>query len=453
MLFLLAGALALGLTACGSNSATTTTAAAYSTSSWADVTVASGDQTVTLTWTDNNNTTNNTSITYNIYWSLSPGVTKKTGNKIANVTSPYIHTGLTDGTNYYYVITAVSSGVEGVASKEVSAAPQAAVPAAPALLSITAGDSSVTITLNHTNEPSNVTYYLYWSTSSDIINNLSNTSIVTKVSGVFTGTGTTDTYTLNNLTDSAQYYFCVTADTGDGEGPPSQVLSAIPTKTQAPVNYSAGPPVQDSQYGTPTPIIATAGNQQVTISWTPPSSPSTTETGASTSLTYTINWWTSTNSTPQTIIYSPPSSSASSPSYSQYFLANGTTYYYNVTAVQNVTTNGTTVQNPGGTTSATVSVVPEAIAPPVPSGLSAAAGNQQVSLSWSNNDTGYTVTYNLYYTTTPTVASSWAEITNIPSNSYVHTGLTTGTTYYYQVTAQINGVSESGKSNVIAVTP
>ena len=60
---------------------------------------------------------------YNIYWSTTSGVTKSTGTKISNVTSPYTLTGLTNGTPYYYVVTAVNSYGESAESSQASATP------------------------------------------------------------------------------------------------------------------------------------------------------------------------------------------------------------------------------------------------------------------------------------------------------------------------------------------
>lgn len=57
---------------------------------------------------------------YNIYWSLTPGVTIETGTKIENVTTPHDHTGLTNGTTYHYVVTAMRrTGLPGGLFKEV----------------------------------------------------------------------------------------------------------------------------------------------------------------------------------------------------------------------------------------------------------------------------------------------------------------------------------------------
>jgi hypothetical protein len=56
---------------------------------------------------------------YNIYWSTTSGVTKANGTKISSVTNPLTNGGLTNGTTYYYIVTAVNAYGESVASKEV----------------------------------------------------------------------------------------------------------------------------------------------------------------------------------------------------------------------------------------------------------------------------------------------------------------------------------------------
>lgn len=70
---------------------------------------------IQLAWDSNSN------VTYNIYWSQTPGVTKATGTKIANVSSPYLHTGLEFSKTYYYVVTTnKTDGTESAESAEVS---------------------------------------------------------------------------------------------------------------------------------------------------------------------------------------------------------------------------------------------------------------------------------------------------------------------------------------------
>ncbi len=72
---------------------------------------------VTLTWNEIAGTS------YNLYWATSPGVTTASGTKISDVTSPYIHTDLTDGVTYYYIVTAENAYGEGIPSYEVSVRP------------------------------------------------------------------------------------------------------------------------------------------------------------------------------------------------------------------------------------------------------------------------------------------------------------------------------------------
>jgi hypothetical protein len=70
---------------------------------------------VTLAWDNVPN-----AVSYNIYWSESPGVTKQNGKKIANVTNPYTITGLKRGQTYYFVVTALSRSGESRESEEIS---------------------------------------------------------------------------------------------------------------------------------------------------------------------------------------------------------------------------------------------------------------------------------------------------------------------------------------------
>lgn len=83
----------------------------------------SGDAQVLVTWEAVNGATG-----YHLYWATSAGVTPATGTKIANVTSPYTHANLSNGTSYYYVVTAVLAGGESLPSSISSATPQASTP-------------------------------------------------------------------------------------------------------------------------------------------------------------------------------------------------------------------------------------------------------------------------------------------------------------------------------------
>jgi hypothetical protein len=69
---------------------------------------------ITLTWDKANGAT-----IYYLYWSLKSGVSEK-DNLISNITSPYVHKGLTKGTTYYYKIFA-KAGSTVFMSEEISA--------------------------------------------------------------------------------------------------------------------------------------------------------------------------------------------------------------------------------------------------------------------------------------------------------------------------------------------
>lgn len=60
---------------------------------------------------------------YNVYFATSPGVTAASSKAGAMVASPFNHSSLTNGTTYYYRVSAIVGGVEGGLSNEVSATP------------------------------------------------------------------------------------------------------------------------------------------------------------------------------------------------------------------------------------------------------------------------------------------------------------------------------------------
>ncbi len=90
----------------------------------ASVSAAPGNAMATLSWTGSDY-----AASYTIYMAQQSGVTKtnyltKSGGMAhKGVTSPYVHTGLTNGTTYYFVITSENSEGESAESPEVSAKP------------------------------------------------------------------------------------------------------------------------------------------------------------------------------------------------------------------------------------------------------------------------------------------------------------------------------------------
>lgn len=86
--------------------------------------------------------------------------------------------------------------------------------------------------------------------------------------------------------------------------------------------------------------------------------------------------------------------------------------------------------------------------PAAPTGLTATAGNAQVSLSWAASS-GAT-SYNVKRATVS--GGPYTTITNVTTTSFVNTDLVNGTTYYYVVSA-LNASGESANSSQASATP
>ncbi len=91
-----------------------------------NITIQAEDSQVIVSWD-----TDNTATSYNIYLASETGVdkvnykSKANGQKITNVSSPHTIPGLTNGTIYYFVVTALKGNLESTGSNEVSAEPTA----------------------------------------------------------------------------------------------------------------------------------------------------------------------------------------------------------------------------------------------------------------------------------------------------------------------------------------
>jgi len=172
----------------------------------------------------------------------------------------------------------------------------------------------------------------------------------------------------------------------------------------------------------PTGLNATPGNGHVALTWN--------AVGGATS--YNVKRSTTSGSGYSTI------ASPAGPSYDDISAANGTTYYYVVTAL-----NGAIES----TNSSEVSATPVG-APAAPAGVVATAGDTQVSLAW--NSVAGATSYNVKRSTVS--GSGYSTIASPTTNSYPDTGLTNGTTYYYVITAVGPG-GESVNSSEVSATP
>ena len=187
----------------------------------------------------------------------------------------------------------------------------------------------------------------------------------------------------------------------------------------------------------PQSLQATAGNAQVSLAWTAPSSD-----GGSAITGYRVYRGTAPN---PTVALTPDLGVVTS------FLdsgrTNGQIYYYKVTALNAI---GESVAS--NEANATPSA--PATAPSAPQSLQATAGNAQVSLAWTapSSNGGSAITgYRVYRGTAPNPTVALTPDLGVVT-SFLDTGRTNGQIYYYKVTA-LNAIGESVASNEANATP
>src|SRR5437773_306701 len=371
-----------------------------------------GNAQVGLTWQAPASNGGSPITNYKIYRGGAPS-TETLLTTVGNLTS-YSDSGVTNGVTYYYQVSAVNNVGEGPRSNEISATPTAPAtpPGAPQGLVATAGDASVTLAWSapSSNGGSPITNYrIYRSTTGG------GETLQATIGNVLT-------YSDTSVTNGVTYYYQVSAVSNVGEGPRSNEASATPT---AP----AGPP------GAPQGLGATAGDATVTLTWSAPSS-----NGGSPITNYRIYRGTSSNG--ETL----KATIGNVLTYSDTSVTNGVTYYYQVSALNNVGE---------GPKSNEASATPTAPATPpgAPQGLVATAGDATVTLTWSapNSNGGSPITnYRIYRGTSSNGETLLATIGNVLT--YTDTSVTNGVTYYYQVSA-MNGAGEGPRSNEASATP
>jgi fibronectin type 3 domain-containing protein len=174
----------------------------------------------------------------------------------------------------------------------------------------------------------------------------------------------------------------------------------------------------------PTGLSATAANAQVNLSWS---------AGSGASAYYVKR--STTSGGPYTQIAAPAATN-----YTDNNLANGTKYFYVVSAYNSYGQSSN---------SAEVSATPTAPSPPTaPTSLTAITGNAQVALNWSASS-GAT-SYNVKRSTTS--GGPYTTVSSPTVTNYTNTGLTNGTKYYYVVSA-VGAAGESVNSAQVNATP
>ena len=228
-------------------------------------------------------------------------------------------------------------------------------------------------------------------------------------------------YTAVNLSPSSTYYFAVAAVNSAGTSVQSAAVSATTGAPSAPTP--------------PTGLTATPGSGSVSLSWTAPVS-----NGGSPITGYTVYYSTTSGAELSGTAVAATGTTATVAS-----LANATTYYFEVVATNAIGTSGASSQ---------VSASPLGV-PGAPTGLTATAGSAgsgKVTLAWTapSSNGGSAITgYTVYYGTTATPSTKLGTTT---ATSASVTGLTSGTTYFFDVEAT-NANGSSAPSNVASATP
>jgi fibronectin type 3 domain-containing protein len=311
-------------------------------------------------------------------------------SSLASPTSnSYTDTGLADGTLYYYVVSAVVGSVQGPPSAPVSSSP-VAPPPAPRNVTVVPGSGR--ITLRWESVPGAHSYAVRRASSPAGPFEL----VATPASGSHTDDG---------VTNGASYFYVVTGRSAGGEGPASAPVQAVPVPLPSP----------------PQELVAEARNAAVRLHWSP----------VPDALHYRV-MRSATPGGPYTAIGNPRETV-----YADADVANGTTYYYVVRAV-NAAGKGPYSEQQQATP----------VAPPAPpAGLEASPGHSQIALSWPSSPraTGYVVRR---------AASPEGPFTTIASPaapSFVDCDAVNGTTSFYAVRAT-NAGGESPDSPVVSGT-
>jgi uncharacterized protein (DUF2141 family) len=367
-----------------------------------------GNGVVTVAWNAVAGTTS-----YDLYWSTMPGVTQANGTKIANASRPYVHGGLSNGTTYYYVVTAVGLGGASADSTQASATPSStSPPAAPTGFTATGGPEQITLSWSPV---SGATSYNVYCSDTPGITTAGTPTPVTSSPHVRAG-----------VTAGTDLYCIVTAENGYGESPPSAEVSARATQ--------AGYAISGS-------VVAPAGSGRIYLVASCISGCTSNIRNCGTSLAapgaYTIR--------------GVPNGTYTVRAYRD-TLGHGHENATYAAASRSVQVNGANAS--AGTLSL---VVPTATSPAVPTGLSVTAGDAGAAVQWRPNTdgngivnvTGYDVAWG-----TDVAASTGGGSASLDASRYpiYLVGLANSQAYYFKIRARNAGFTSAWSAAIGPVT-
>ena len=250
------------------------------------LTATAANASVKLSWTASTGATS-----YNVYRGTTAGGEATAALATGITITSYTDTSVSNGTAYYYKLAAVNSGGTSPLSTEVSATPEPSAPTAPTGLTATAGNASVK--LSWTASTGATSYNVYRGTTT---NGEATAALATGI--------TIASYTDTTVSNGTTYYYKVAAVNSGGTSGLSTEASATPLGNVPPV---------------PVELTATAGNAEVMLHWS----------ASSGATSYNLYRGTMPGGEGAT----PIAAGVRTTNYVNTGLANGTTYFYKVAAV------------------------------------------------------------------------------------------------------------------------
>lgn len=411
-------------------------------------------------------------VSYNLYWTADGSTPTTASVKITGASSPYLHTGLTNGTTYKYVATSVNASGESAVSNVATATPAATTHTitltqpAHGTIAVVGGASTVA-------DGGSVTIAYTPSADYHITAGSANSGSVSGLTGnQFTVSNVTANVTIGASVAINTYTITTTAGSNGSITDPDPTVNYGGSQTIN-VTANSGYHVADVLVdGSSVGAVTTYTFSNVTANHTIaasfainsnqlPTAPTGLTATSITSTGFTLSWTAATDPDGTVASYKVYQNGANiytSGSTSQAISgqAAGSTATYTVSAVDNTGAEGPQ------STGLSVTTIPAA---PMQSALT--VGNAQLTANWS--DVSGEASYTVYYSTSSALTASTYDGTNaypgtpsatagkiagVAANSVnqVITGLTGGTTYYVRVSA-LNASGESAQSAAQSGTP
>ncbi|MFC0211038.1 fibronectin type III domain-containing protein [Paenibacillus chartarius] len=382
----------------------------------ANLAAEAGDQAVTLTWDE---VTSSDLAGYNIYLSTDGGASWTTAAEGIAATT-YVVVNLTNGTEYTFAVTAYDeAGNESAKSTSVSAQPQGDTgpdttpPAVPAGFTGSTSANQADLTWQANTENDLAGYNLYVS-----LDGTTWTPTPIQIEPQLTA------YSVSGLQYETTYWFALAAyDASGNESAKSAGVELTPHEEPDTVPPAA-----------PTGLTAAPGNTTAQLNWN-----ANTEGDLADYKVYvSANGGTTWNA---------GISVGTARSYQATGLTNGQAYTFAVTAID---TSGN--ESPKSASANATPSSGDVTPPSTPAGLTGSAVDGSAALIWNANEDSDLAGYKVYTSTDG--GTTWNAGANANKlTAYTAGGLTDGSSYSFAVSAYDTNGNESGKSNVVTLTP